>query len=225
MKKIYYILLACFIFSVSVNTLQAETSAYKANSSGKISDTAVVDTKEPALLIDTGGPSFIRGDKFVGETDPNLTPPKNQSNDFNMFILGSIFVLLLTIAYILLRTLKKSKSANIASVVVLLIIIIVSIFFIYTKGVNAFTPLGSTSCALNGQTYSSWESLTESVASSGYCTGGSGYSTGGSSNRPSSYTWKCTGWNGSSYVVTDSCSVSVVAGGSSSNGGSSSSCN
>ncbi len=229
-NKFSVFILVAFVFVYFFN-LNNIANAVTPDASGKLSDTAIVNEEEPGLMIDTGGPSFIRGDKFEGEIDPNFLPPKELSgaNRSNMAIkdvtfAGVMLALVFTMTYFIYKKHNQGKIAHGISIFILILMIIALVFFIYAKIANAWDPLSSTSCAVNGNTYSNWEALTSAVASSGYCTGGSGYVTGGSENRPSSYSWKCTGWQNGTYVVTASCSVSA-SGGSSGGGSTAPNCN
>ncbi len=64
--------------------------------------------------------------------------------------------------------------------------------------------LTSTSCAASGH-YSNYSSA--KAAAGNPCSGGVGYSRG-YIERSTSYSWECTGWNGSSFSTTANCSVS-----------------
>lgn len=75
--------------------------------------------------------------------------------------------------------------------------------------------LSSTSCGgASGQTFSSWADANAGRTNLGSCSGGDGYLQPGSNiitdnGHGGTSSWNCTGWNGSIYVVTASCSLTV----------------
>lgn len=106
-----------FVFILFVFNFVGVTFASEENNSGKLSDTAIINENEPGLIIDTGGPSFIRGDKFVNEVDPNFLPPKGEDRremqkKKDLVLFGVILILIFLTSYLIFQKHKQGKIAH-----------------------------------------------------------------------------------------------------------------